>query len=77
MGAIILPFETRAQREERLHRELIAAYQAYVSVEAPKRFDALVQALERLIAFQRRHTRPRPCVASHAREVAQLAHRSP
>ncbi len=35
MGAIIVPFETRAQREERLHRECLAAYRAYVSVDTP------------------------------------------
>ena len=61
MSAVIVPFETRAQRETRLHRELIAAYRSYVSVEAPVALDALVQALERLIAFQRKHSRPRLC----------------
>ena len=61
MGAVIVPFETRAQREERLHRELIAAYRAYVGVEAPVALDGLVQALERLVAFQRKHSRPRSC----------------
>ncbi len=61
MGAVVVPFETRTQREGRLHRELIAAYRSYVSVEAPVALDALVQALERLIAFQRRHSRPRLC----------------
>ena len=59
MGAVIVPFETRAQREERLHRELTAAYRAYVGVETPVTLDALVQALERLIAFQRRHSHSR------------------
>ena len=58
MGAVVVPFETRTQREERLHRELIAAHRAYVGAEAPVTLDALVQALERLIAFQRRHSRP-------------------
>jgi hypothetical protein len=33
MSAIIVPFETRAQREERLHRELMAAYRAYQPVD--------------------------------------------
>ena len=61
MSAVIVPFHTRAQREERLHRELIAAYRSYVSVEALVTLDALVQALERLIAFQRKHSRPRLC----------------
>ena len=61
MGAVIVPFETRAQREERLQRELIAAHRAYVGAEAPVTLDALVQALERLVAFQRRHSRPRSC----------------
>ena len=61
MGAVIIPFETRTQREDQLHRELIAAYRAYVGAEAPVTLDALVQALERLIAFQRRHSRPRLC----------------
>ena len=61
MGAVIVPFETRTQREGRLHRELIAAYRAYVGVETPVTLDALVQALERLIAFQRKHSRPRLC----------------
>ena len=61
MGAVIVPFETRTQRKGRLHRELTAAYRAYVSAEAPVTLDALVQALERLIAFQRRHSRPRLC----------------
>ena len=61
MGAVVVPFETRAQREERLHRELIAAHRAYVSAEAPVTLDALVQALERLVAFQRKHSRPRSC----------------
>ena len=61
MGAVIVPFETRTQREGRLHRELIAAYRAYVGAEAPVTLDALVQALEHLIAFQRKHSRPRLC----------------
>ena len=61
MGAVIVPFQTRAQREERLHRELTAAYRAYVGVETPVTLDALVQALERLIAFQRRHSHSRSC----------------
>ncbi len=61
MGAVIVLFETRTQREGRLHRELIAAYCAYVSAEAPVTLDALVQALERRIVFQRRHSRPTSC----------------
>ncbi len=61
MGAVVVPFETRTQRERRLHCELVAAYRAYVGAEAPVTFDALVQALERLIAFQRKHSRPKLC----------------
>jgi hypothetical protein len=59
MSAIIVPFETRCQREERLHRELIAAYRAYARAEAPVRWDAVMQALDRLVAFQTRYSRPR------------------
>jgi hypothetical protein len=58
MGALIVPFETRAQREERLHLELTAAYRAYISVETPVTRDAFFQALDRLVAFQMRHSRP-------------------
>jgi len=63
MGAIIVPFETRAQREARLHRELIAAYRAYIRAEAPVRWDALMQALDCFVAFQMRYGRPKcpPC----------------
>ena len=35
MGAIIIPFETRAQREERLYYELMTAYRTYIRVEHP------------------------------------------
>jgi hypothetical protein len=58
MAATIVPFETRAQREERLEQELVAAYRAHVGAEAPKTWDALMQALDRLVAFQIRHSRP-------------------
>jgi hypothetical protein len=61
MGAIIIPFETRAQREERLHYELMTAYRTYIRVEAPVTRDAFFQALDRLVAFQMRHSRPRWC----------------
>ena len=58
MGAIIVPFETRAQREERLHGELITAYRAYTRAEAPVTRDALWQTLDRLVTFQMRRSRP-------------------
>ena len=61
MDALIVPFETRAQRKERLHLELTAAYRAYISVETPVTRDAFFQALDRLVAFQMRHSRPRSC----------------
>jgi hypothetical protein len=51
MSTTVVPFETRAQREERLQQELMAAYRAYIRAEAPKTRDALWQALDRLIAF--------------------------
>jgi hypothetical protein len=59
MSAIIVPFETRAQREERLHRELMATYRAYARADAPVRWDAFMQALDRLVAFQMRYSRPK------------------
>ena len=58
MGAIIVPFETRAQREERLHRKLMATYRAYSRAEASMRWDAFMQALDRFVAFQMRHSPP-------------------
>ena len=66
MSATIVPFETRAQREERLHRELMAAYRAYARAEAPVRWDAFMQALDRLVAFQMRHSPPNLPHASQA-----------
>src|SRR4051812_42702073 len=59
MGALIVPFETRAQREERPHLELTAAYRAYIRGETPVTRDAFFQALDRLVAFQMRYSRPR------------------
>ena len=58
MGGIVVPFENRAQREKRLHRELMARYRAYMRAEEPVTRDALLQALDRLVAFQRRYSRP-------------------
>jgi hypothetical protein len=59
MGALIVPFETRAQREERLHLELTTAYRAYIRGETPVTRDAFFLALDRLVAFQMGHSRPR------------------
>ena len=58
MGGIVVPFENRAQREKRLHRELMARYRAYMRAEEPAIRDALLQALDRLVAFQMRYSRP-------------------
>jgi hypothetical protein len=63
MSAIIVSVETRAHREARRHRELIATYRAYIRAEAPMRWDALMQALDCFVAFQMRYGRPKcpPC----------------
>ena len=58
MGAVIVPFETRAQRETRLHGEMMAAYEAYASVPMTATFDPFVQALNRLVAVQMEARRP-------------------
>ena len=52
MSAVIVPFETRAQRETRLHGEVMAAFEAYATVPTTATFDTFVQALNRLVAFQ-------------------------
>ena len=54
MGATIIPFETRAEWEERLRCEMMAAYEAHQTGETSASLDALVQALNRLVAFQMR-----------------------
>ena len=54
MGAIIIPFETRAEWEERLRCEMMDAYEAHQAGETSATLDALVQALNRLVAFQKR-----------------------
>jgi hypothetical protein len=54
MGAIIIPFETRAEWEERLRCEMMAAYEAHQAGETSATLDALVQALNRLVALQMR-----------------------
>jgi len=64
MGAIIVPFETRAEREERLCCALMVAYEAHQAGETPATFDTLVQALNRLVAFQLRKPEAQ---ASHQR----------
>jgi hypothetical protein len=81
MSAIIVPFETRAQREERLHRELMATYRAYARADAPVRWDAFMQALDRLVAFQMRHS-PQTCPTPRRRAVyvcliTLIVHRAP
>ena len=58
MSGIVVPFENRAQREKRLHRELMARYWAYERAEKPVTRDALLQALDRLVAFRMRYSRP-------------------
>ena len=58
MGAIIVPFETRAQREKRLHRELMAAYEAYAARPTAATFDVVMEALNRLVALQMKVRRP-------------------
>ena len=58
MSAIIVPFETRAQREERLHRELRAAYEAYAALPRATTFDVVMQALNRIVTFQMKVRRP-------------------
>jgi hypothetical protein len=65
MSAVIVPFETRAQRETRLHGEMMAAFEVYGAVPTTATFDTFVQALNRLVAFQmkaRRPTCPTPTV---------------
>ena len=58
MGAVIVPLETRVQRETQLHGEMMAAYEAYASVPTTATFDPFVQALNRLVAFQMEARRP-------------------
>ena len=58
MTAVIVPFETRAQRETRLHSEMMAAFEAYGAVPTTATFDTFVQALNRLVAFQMKARRP-------------------
>ena len=59
MSAIIIPFETRAQRESRLYREAMAAFDAYSAAHTRAALDALVDALDRLVFDQKRR---RPAV---------------
>ncbi len=59
MGAIIVPFDTQAQREKRLRDDMMAAYRAYSAVPTTATFDRLMQALDRLVAFQMRTRRPK------------------
>ena len=54
MSAIIIPFETRAQRENRLYREVMAAFDTYSAVHTRTALDALVDALDRLVFDQKR-----------------------
>ena len=54
MGATIVLLETRAQWEERFRCALMAAYEAHRAGETSARLDALVQVLNRLVAFQMR-----------------------
>jgi hypothetical protein len=58
MSAVIVPFETRAQRETRLHGEMMAAFEAYTAVPTTATFDIFVQALNRLVTFQMKARRP-------------------
>ena len=60
MGVIIIPFETRAQREERLRCEMMAAYEAHRASQTRATLDALVQALNRLVAFQMKAPQAQP-----------------
>ena len=75
MGAIIVPFETRTQRDERLHLECLAAYHAHVSVETAVTYEALVQALDRFVVFQRRCSRSKRPDASQGDSVCLLVRR--
>ena len=61
MGVIIIPFETRAQREERLRCEMMAAYEAHRAAGGTSAtLDALVQALNRLVVFQMKAPQAQP-----------------
>lgn len=50
MSAIIIPFETQAQREDRLFREAMTAFDAYGAAHTQAELDALVRTLDRLAA---------------------------
>jgi hypothetical protein len=58
MSAVIVPVETRAQRQTRLHGEMMAAFEAYSTVPTTATFDTFVQALNRLVTFQMNARRP-------------------
>ena len=47
MTAVIVPFETPAQREERLYRECEAAYQTYGAERTQANHEALLEAVQR------------------------------
>ena len=53
MSAIIIPFETRSQREDRLYREAMAAFDAYSVAHTRTTLEMLVRALDRLVAAQK------------------------
>ena len=63
MSAIIIRFETKAQQEDRLYREAMAAFDDHSAAHTRATLENLLRALERLVAAQGPR-QPRPFVRS-------------
>lgn len=70
MSAVIVPFETKAQREDRLYHEAMAAFDAYGAAQTRSALEALVRAMDRLVAAQKAPLWPNAGAAPHASGLA-------
>jgi flagellar basal body rod protein FlgC len=52
MSATIIRFETKAQQEDRLYREAMAAFDDHAAAHTRATLESLLRALERLVAAQ-------------------------
>ena len=59
MSATIIRFETKAQQEDRLYREAMAAFDDHAAAHTRATLESLLRALEKLVAAQgSRQSRP-------------------
>ena len=59
MSATVIQFETRAQIEDRLFQNAMSAFDTYGASHTRESLEALVRALDRLVAAQEARVKPR------------------